>query len=246
MATCRRETDEAQRLKPSFNKAIEIDVPVSMAGAFAFFTTYTPLPDFSTKAVASPAPTRTPVYYIDVEPKLSLRGVGLPIDSVAICSVLSKFMGKNPADWDHHLSGLGRRGYNMVHFAPLMQRGSSNSPYSIYDQLAFDKTDFPHGESDVAAMVKKMETDFGLLGLVDVVLNHTANNSKWLESHPEAGYNIETAPWLESAEELDRRLLEFGAQLKSFGLPTTISNLDDLAKVMDGIKNHVIAAMKLW
>lgn len=234
------------RLKPNFNRTIDIDLPISVAGAFAFFTTYSPLPDFSIKPTASPAPTRTPIYYIDVEPKLSLRGTDLPIDALSICSVLSKFMGKNPDDWDRHLHGLGQRGYNMIHFAPPMQRGISNSPYSIYDQLAFDHAAFPKGEADVAGLIKKMENDFGLLGQVDVVLNHTANNSKWLEAHPEAGYNIETAPWLESAEELDRRLLDFGAQLRSFGLPTSIMNLDDLSRIMTGVKDHVIATMKLW
>lgn len=155
-------------------------------------------------------------------------------------------MGRYPDDWERHLKGIGQRNYNMVHFTPLTERGDSNSPYSIYDQLKFDPWCFPNGEKDIATMVTKMENEHGLLGMTDVVWNHTANNSKWLEEHPEAGYNIETAPWLESALELDNALLKFGNELASYGLPTTLSSVDDLNKVIVGVKQHVIIPLHLW
>ena len=161
-------------------------------------------------------------------------------------SVVSKFMGKYPADWEKHLGGIGKRKYNMVHFTPLMERGWSNSPYSIYDQLTFDPLCFPKGEDDVATMIKRMEKEHGLLGLTDVVWNHTANNSKWLETHPEAGYNLLTAPWLESALELEDALLKFGNDLASYNLPTTLETRNDLNKVIAGVKEHVIEPLKLW
>ena len=155
-------------------------------------------------------------------------------------------MGQYPTDWEKHLSGIGQREYNMVHFTPLMERGSSNSPYSICDQLTFDPLCFPKGEADVATMIAKMEKEHGLLGLTDVVWNHTANNSKWLETHPEAGYNLETAPWLESALELDDGLLKFGNELASYKLPTTLGSMNDLDRVIAGVKKHVIEPLKLW
>lgn len=155
-------------------------------------------------------------------------------------------MGEYPKDWEKHLSGIGQRDYNMVHFTPLMERGSSNSPYSIYDQLKFDPKSFPRGEEDISTMVASMEKEHGLLGLTDVVWNHTANNSKWLEEHPEVGYNIETAPWLESALELDSALLKFGDELEKYGLPTTLNSESDLLDIMDGVKKHVLGALKLW
>ena len=134
----------------------------------------------------------------------------------------------------------------MVHFTPLVERGNSNSPYSIYNQLEFDKECFPHGEKDIATMIQNMEKVHGLLGMTDVVWNHTANNSKWLEEHPEAGYSAETAPWLEPALELDTALLKFSERLRSLGLPTTLNDVDDLLKVMEGMKTHVIGALRLW
>ena len=155
-------------------------------------------------------------------------------------------MGKYPSDWEKHLKGIGGREYNMIHFTPLMERGESNSPYSLGDQLRFDPLCFPNGEKDVADLIKSMEQKHGLLAMTDVVWNHTAHSSKWLEEHPEAGYNVETAPWLESALELDTALQKFSQRLGALGLPTTLRNTEDLLMVMDGIKTHVIGAIRLW
>lgn len=238
--------DSRHRLKPDFNRSIEIDIPIVSAGAYAFYTTFSPLPNFSTKAVANPVSTRTHTYYVDVSPRLTIKNVPMPLNALAMFSVISKFMGKTVLDWDQHIKGISDRGYNMVHFTPLQQRGSSNSPYSIYDQLTFDPAAFPNGEQDIARLVTKMENEYGLLGLTDVVLNHTANNSNWLEHHPESGYNLETAPWLEPAEVLDTALLKFGCDLESLGLPTTIVTVSDLTKIMESINSKVIATIKLW
>lgn len=235
-----------ERLRPDFSQILNIDIPVHLAGAFAFYTTYTPLPDFSTSENYSPKPTRTSTFYIDVSPRLTLNTDPLPLDALSIFSVISKFMGEYPKDWEKHLKGIGRREYNMVHFTPLMERGCSNSPYSIYDQLNFDPKAFPHGEKDIIAMVANMEKEYGLLGLTDVVWNHTANNSKWLEEHPEVGYNIETAPWLTPALELDSALLEFSNDLEKYGLPTVVNSMPDLLKIMNGVKKHVLSILKLW
>lgn len=256
------------KLRPDFNRNIRIDVPVTRAGAFAFYVTYCPIPDFSVSlsgsdyvsgsvtdpaaAAASSSSTperkqaRTPTYYIDVAPKLILRGKDLPINALSIFSLVSKFMGKYPSDWEKHLHGISQRGYNMIHFTPLMTRGVSDSPYSIYDQLTFDQACFPNGETDVAEMVAKMEMQHGLLALTDVVWNHTAGNSQWLEEHPEAGYSVENAPWLEAALELDEALMRFGEELERFGLPTEFGSVDELRVVVDGVRRCVIEEIRLW
>jgi glycogen debranching enzyme len=221
-------------------------VPICQAGVFDWYTEYTPLPEFSTKDVPTPQPTQTPKYYMDICPRLTLRGEYLPLDAISMCSVLSKFMGKYPQDWDKHLYGISERGYNMIHFTPLNIRGASNSPYSIYDQHQFDKDVFPNGEQDIAELIKKMHDDYGMLALTDVVWNHTAHNSKWLHEHPEAGYSCKTAPHLRSAYELDSVLLKFGDDMSRLGYPTDIRTESDLVKVIEGVKEHGIAKIRLW
>ncbi|KAF2141738.1 glycoside hydrolase family 133 protein [Aplosporella prunicola CBS 121167] len=244
--TFQRDNFREYKLRPDFNGTIEIDCPIHYAGAFAYYCTFTPLPNFSTSDSAASQPARTPTYYIDVEPNLKLQDTRIPLDSLSIFSVISKFMGEYPKNWDNHLRGISQRGYNMVHFTPLMMRGDSNSPYSLYDQHQFDQALFPRGEQDIADLVHKMEKEFNLFSLTDVVWNHTANNSKWLEEHPEAGYNLETAPWLESALALDDALLKLSNDLQELGLPTTLHNTDELTKIMDAVKTKVIAGIRLW
>lgn len=233
-------------MKPDFNQTIEIDVAIYGAGAFAFYATYTTLPDLTDTNAKPLESTRTPTYYIDVVPRLVLQGRHLPLAAVSVFSLISKFVGKYPLDWESHIGGIGERDYNMIHFTPLQQRGLSNSPYSIYDQLAWDPECFPGGERDIAKLVGSMENDHGLLGLTDVVWNHTAQNSKWLQEHPEAGYSISTAPWLESALKLDTELLQLWKNLDKLNLPTVISTIEDLLKIMDGIKTYVIGSIRLW
>ncbi|KAH0559772.1 hypothetical protein GP486_003709 [Trichoglossum hirsutum] len=234
------------KLHPDFNRVLEISIPIHVAGAFAFYTTFTALPAFSTLAVEPPSPTRTPTHYVDVSPRITLNGVPLRQDALSTFSIISKFMGNYPAEWDRHFRGIGQRGYNMIHFTPLMERGESNSPYSIHNQLTFDPICFPGGEKDIANLASRMEEEHGLLALTDIVWNHTANNSQWLQEHPEAGYNVVTAPWLESALELDTALLKFSKNLKTLGFPTMLTDIKDLLRIMEGIKLHVIGGLSLW
>ncbi|KHN98954.1 glycogen debranching enzyme [Metarhizium album ARSEF 1941] len=247
----RRDSFREFKLTPDFNRTIEISVQIHQPGAYAFYTTYAELPRLEphiSKAAlqASHQLKKTPTYYIDVAPRLHLDGRPLPLPALSVFSVISKFMGRYPTDWDSHLRGISDRGYNMIHFAPLQVRGSSNSPYSLYDQLGWDPDCFPNGESDVENLVQSLEKDHSLLSLTDIVLNHTAHNTKWLQEHPEAGYSLSTAPWLESAYELDSKLLELSSNLQSLGLPTDPESPNDLLLIMEAIKKEVIAEIRLW
>jgi glycogen debranching enzyme len=168
------------------------------------------------------------------------------MSALSLISVLSKFVGKYPSDWKKHVRGIAARGYNMIHFTPLQVRGDSNSPYSIANQLAFDPECFPGGEKDIQDLINTLEDEHGILGMTDVVWNHTANNSRWLQEHPEVGYNVSTAPWLESALKLDTELMKFGRGLARLSLPTELHSVDDLLKIMDGIKSYVIGGIRLW
>ncbi|PWW72085.1 Glycoside Hydrolase Family 13/Glycoside Hydrolase Family 133 protein [Tuber magnatum] len=235
------------KLTPSFSRTLHIDVPIALPGTFCYYITYDPLP--SLKELSSPTNpsggAKTGTHWFTVAARLSVNGEPLALDSLSCFSVVSKWLG--PVEkWDGYMRYIAEKGYNMVHFTPMMHRGESNSPYSIYDQLAFDPEAFPNGTDDVALIVDRMEKRHGLLSLTDVVWNHTAHNSLWLQSHPESGYNLVTAPWLEAAFELDTALLDFGNHLEALGFPTELETQEDLLKIMDGVKTHVIGALRLW
>ena len=44
---------------------------------------------------------------------------------------------------------------------------------------------------------------------MDIVLNHSARNSKWVAEHPQVTYNLNNCPWLNAAHELDKAILQF-------------------------------------
>jgi glycogen debranching enzyme len=59
--------------------------------------------------------------------------------------------------------------------------------------------------------VDNLKEEYGLLGIIDIVLNHTAGNSEWLLQHPEAAFNTNDCPHLTSAYVLDRAIADFSA-----------------------------------
>ena len=57
--------------------------------------------------------------------------------------------------------------------------------------------------------IDRLKNEYELLGIVDIVLNHTAGNSEWLLEHPEAGYNTKDCPHLQAAYVLDKAVNNF-------------------------------------
>ena len=182
---------------------------------------------------------------------MHLNGKDLPLAGLAIQSVSAKWIGPL-SKWPDFLKVFSAKGYNMIHFIPLNHRGDSNSPYSIYNQLAFapdifeSEVSLDEQHKQISKMTSRMEEEFGLLALTDVVWNHTAENSDWLQDHPEACYNLHNSPHLIAAYQLDTALLDFSSNLRNLGYPTAINTMDDLLKIMEGIKTHVLGGLRLW
>lgn len=225
-------------IKKCFSSDSFVDLMVYKPGSFAYYFTYV---DAMGKEI------KTQEYYFVVPPSLSINGKYITLNSLSIQTVVSKWVGQNlNEDWSKLSQNIADKGYNMIHFTPLQERGESNSPYSIYDQLAFDPAIFKNGVDDVRTLVANLESNHGILSLTDVVFNHTANNSKWIREFPDAGYNAETAPHLTAAIELDNELLEFSKNMEAHGYPTVINSEADLSRIIDGIKIHVFGDLKLW
>jgi len=80
--------------------------------------------------------------------------------------------------WEDKLKVAKESGYNMIHFTPVQVIGASKSAYSLEDQHNLN-VGFETDWSSVAAFVTKMEKEWGVLSLCDIVLNHTSNETKW-------------------------------------------------------------------
>ena len=58
-----------------------------------------------------------------------------------------------------------------------------------------------------------------MFGIIDIVLNHTANNSEWIHKHPEASYNTDNIPRLWPAWLLDKELSDISEEFSKGDVP---------------------------
>ncbi|KAJ2879592.1 bifunctional 4-alpha-glucanotransferase/amylo-alpha-1,6-glucosidase, partial [Coemansia asiatica] len=194
---------------------------------------------------------RTPTAYFLVDPMLTLGGQPLPLDGIVLQSVSPKWLGKVKS-WAPQLALSSKMGYNMLHFIPMQQRGGSDSPYSLFSQLELSDDLFDPNTAADAKDQKLRETllemthKHKLLGVTDMVWNHTAYNSDWLRDHPEAGFNLENSPHLRSAFELDDALIQFSRELTNYGFDRMINSVEDVDRLLEGVEQFVIQPLQLW
>lgn len=178
-----------------------------------------------------------------IPPRLCVHGEPLPLESIRMLSVVSKWVGPL-ANWDGFMDAFVAAGYNMVHFTPLQQRGMSNSPYSIFDhlELSADVCDAP---SSLAAFVQAMQQK-GLLGMIDMVWNHISCDSPHLTAHPEIGYNLENSPHLKVAYDLDEGILRFSREIGQYTAQAELHTEQDLQDLMEVFKHDFVPSLALW
>ena len=86
---------------------------------------------------------------------------------------------------------------------------------------------------DVSKLLAKLQYEWGMLSLCDVVWNHTSFDSPWLKEHPECAYNVRNSPHLRPAYVLDRVLWHFTLEViegkwAGEGIPPVINNEEQI------------------
>ncbi|XP_034241741.1 glycogen debranching enzyme isoform X2 [Thrips palmi] len=229
------------------------EVPIRRAGSFRYYFTYDEgVPASTCRKDAD----RKGSGYFTVDPVLTCGPdleTPLPLDSVQCQTVLSKLLGPIPT-WEAKLRVAKESGYNMVHFTPIQELGGSNSAYSLSDQLKLNpKFDFDGKTadiSDVEAITDKMRRDWKVLSICDIVLNHTANESQWLQIHPESTYNLINCPHLRPAYLLDAALhqltLEVAAgKWEHSGIPKEVYTEDHLQAIRSALHGTFLPRLRL-
>jgi len=155
-------------------------------------------------------------------------------------------------EWPQYFKYCQKSGFNMIHFAPLQPRGFSNSPYSITDQDKLSDDLFGDGldENDrfdqLNMTLGHMRAKYQLLGMIDVVWNHTSSESLWLRDHPEAGYNLDNSPHLKCAFDLDELIIWFSGHLQQFHLSGNLLDERQIRSLLQVFKEKAIPLGRLW
>ena len=214
-------------------------------------------------------PILSPDLKINSNRDLESEYVNLPLDGISMITLVSKWMGPI-SGWRRHFQEAKDRGYNMIHWTPIQERGKSDSPYSIRNQLAYDSSMFDDeslvekdgGVSKIEELINIAREEYGLLSLTDVVLNHTSDDCPWLSEHPEAGlyinnsanvpavdrdlgYSPFNSPYLTPALELDTAIMDFSGSLQNRGLPVQVASAADVDTLMDALTEY-LKSLDFW
>ncbi|KAG8178835.1 hypothetical protein JTE90_016506 [Oedothorax gibbosus] len=240
---------ELQWKSDSLNKgddtALHCDVTFELSGSFHYF--------FIPKGGDVLKPSGSG--YILVDPSLTcgLDDEPLPLDSILCITYLAKHLGSFEK-WEGRLQTAKEVGYNMVHLTPIQELGGSKSSYSLRNQLKlnpiFDSDSKKCTMEDISALVQKMRTEWKVLTITDIVLNHTANESEWLQEHPDATYNLINSPHLRPAYLLDRALWYLALDIADkkwigSGVSPEIQNEEHICAICDVFSQHYRPKLKL-
>lgn len=104
---------------------------------------------------------------------------------------------------------------------------------------------------DVEKVIKKLRTEWGIASICDIVLNHTANESEWIQEHPEATYSCLSMPHLRPAFLLDAVLDKVSADaasglLESVGVPRIVETDEHIQAIRHQIHTVYLPQVKLY
>ena len=104
---------------------------------------------------------------------------------------------------------------------------------------------------DVKKLVDKMNKEWNMTCITDVVWNHTSFDSPWLPNHPDAAYNLVNSPHLRPAYALDATLKRFSDEIAAGewmdrGINATVTSERDISIIASRLMDTVLPNAKLW
>jgi glycogen debranching enzyme len=182
--------------------------------------------------------------FVVVNPLLSFSGQKIKPESLSMVTLLSRSLG-HVDNWIRVIRDQVSIGYNFFHLTPIQVLGGSRSLYCIKDPTRLSSDLFSglsHDQAfDKLTQVMQETEKLGAGCMIDVVLNHTAFDSDFVEDHPEATYNLSNSPYLRAAYELDEALHNFTVavikkEIQGLRNRNRIENQKDLTTIMNILK----------
>ncbi|CAG9321923.1 unnamed protein product [Blepharisma stoltei] len=192
--------------------------------------------------------------WIVVDPDIKIGGRSLPINGICMQSVLPRCCGVFER-WYEVLTHQKELGYNMFHFAPMQEFGSSGSHYSLNDPNKLNSDIFKAYDNEekklkaLENLLNRLDRE-GVGSIIDIVLNHLSPGAPFLESCPNATWNLTTAPHLKSAFELDTALQNFSkalskCQIWKFYSKNRIDSQSDVNVLLGILRSEVVNPFKI-
>uniref|UniRef100_A0A915CSE8 Glycogen debranching enzyme n=1 Tax=Ditylenchus dipsaci TaxID=166011 RepID=A0A915CSE8_9BILA len=172
----------------------------------------------------------------------------LDMDTSLVITHIAKLLGPLP-EWEDRMRVSKEAGYNVCHLTPVQTLGVSNSSYSIADYHQLNPL-FQADFQQLEKFVQKMETEWHMFTIQDVVWNHAAKNAQWLWDHPECAFNCDNSPHMIPAYVIDRVLQHFSKEIgeskwEHKGLPAFIDSESHLLALRRILESEVFPSIRL-
>ena len=106
--------------------------------------------------------------------------------------------------------------YNSISFSPINTLSSANSIYTFTSHNEISNSFFltkslssQDKQTHFKHTITALSTKYNIHSFIDIILNQTSIESKWIHSHPNCAFNLKNCPWLTSAYELDKILTKY-------------------------------------
>jgi len=91
------------------------------------------------------------------------------------------------ARWHAHLDRIAAMGFDWIYLNPIHATGGSGSLYAVADYYRLNprlRGDDPRSDDEIVAEFSRAAAERGIAIMLDLVVNHTANDSPLVEAHP--------------------------------------------------------------
>ena len=104
---------------------------------------------------------------------------------------------------------------------------------------------------EVKKQLDKMNQEWNMAFITDVIWNHTSYDSLWLQENPDAAYNLVNTPHLRPGYALDVTLKRFSDEIAAKkwvyrGIKSTVTTESDISVIKSHLLDSVLPDAKLW